>query len=64
MTVKEPETELNPRFSSPGTSARPRTWRRIPTAEGSGEAVVFEVAPATAFGFGKGEYSQARWRFE
>jgi hypothetical protein len=33
-------------------------------AEGSGEALVFEVAPTTAFGFGKGEYSQTRWRFE
>jgi Pyridoxamine 5'-phosphate oxidase len=30
---------------------------------GGGEALVFEVAPATAFGFGKGEYSQTRWRF-
>jgi pyridoxine/pyridoxamine 5'-phosphate oxidase len=29
-----------------------------------GEALVFEVAPATAFGFRKGEYSQTRWRFE
>ncbi|MCI0685891.1 MAG: pyridoxamine 5'-phosphate oxidase family protein [Sporichthyaceae bacterium] len=30
-----------------------------------GEALVFEVAPVTAFGFGKGaEYSQTRWRFD
>lgn len=29
----------------------------------SSEALVFEVAPATAFGFGKGKYSQTRWRF-
>jgi hypothetical protein len=29
-----------------------------------GEALVFAVAPATAFGFRKGEYSQTRWRFE
>jgi hypothetical protein len=30
----------------------------------AGEALVYEVAPATAFGFGKGEtYSQTRWRF-
>ena len=29
-----------------------------------GEAVVYEVRPKTAFGFGKGEpYSQTRWRF-
>jgi hypothetical protein len=27
-------------------------------------AVVYEVAPRTAFGFGKGEYSQTRWRFD
>lgn len=29
-----------------------------------GEALVFEVAPMTAFGFGKGRYSQTRWRFD
>ncbi len=29
-----------------------------------GEALVFEVIPKTAFGFGKGEYSQTRWRFD
>jgi general stress protein 26 len=28
-----------------------------------GEALVFEVAPTTAFGFGKGTFSQTRWRF-
>ncbi|MGH2617706.1 MAG: pyridoxamine 5'-phosphate oxidase family protein [Thermomicrobiales bacterium] len=29
-----------------------------------GEALVYEVAPSKAFGFGKGEpYSQTRWRF-
>jgi nitroimidazol reductase NimA-like FMN-containing flavoprotein (pyridoxamine 5'-phosphate oxidase superfamily) len=28
------------------------------------ESLVFEVAPTTAFGFGKGEYSQTRWRFQ
>ena len=26
-------------------------------------ALVYKVAPATAFGFRKGEYSQTRWRF-
>ena len=32
-------------------------------AEG-GEALVFEVRPTLAFGFGKGEqFSQTRWRF-
>jgi hypothetical protein len=30
---------------------------------GDGEALVFAVAPITAFGFGKGEFSQTRWRF-
>lgn len=31
---------------------------------GGGEALVYEVAPSRVFGFGKGEYSQTRWRFE
>jgi nitroimidazol reductase NimA-like FMN-containing flavoprotein (pyridoxamine 5'-phosphate oxidase superfamily) len=30
---------------------------------GPGEAWVFEVAPVTAYAFGKGEYSHSRWRF-
>jgi general stress protein 26 len=29
-----------------------------------GEALVYQVTPSTVFGFGKGEYSQTRWRFE
>jgi hypothetical protein len=28
-----------------------------------GRALVFRVAPVTAFGFGRGAYSQTRWRF-
>jgi nitroimidazol reductase NimA-like FMN-containing flavoprotein (pyridoxamine 5'-phosphate oxidase superfamily) len=28
-----------------------------------GRAEVYEVAPSTVFGFGKGEFSQTRWRF-
>ncbi|GAA4518202.1 pyridoxamine 5'-phosphate oxidase family protein [Nonomuraea ferruginea] len=28
-----------------------------------GRALVFEVAPARAFGFRKGDYAQTRWRF-
>jgi pyridoxine/pyridoxamine 5'-phosphate oxidase len=28
-----------------------------------GEALVFALAPTAAFGFGKGTYSQTRWRF-
>ena len=32
---------------------------------GGGKALVFEVAPKTAFGFGKGEtFGQTRWCFE
>ena len=30
---------------------------------GGGLALVFRVEPVTAFGFGKGPYSQTRWRF-
>ncbi|MEV6315689.1 pyridoxamine 5'-phosphate oxidase family protein [Streptomyces sp. NPDC051776] len=29
----------------------------------AGRALVFRVAPATAFGFAKGRYGQTRWRF-
>jgi hypothetical protein len=29
-----------------------------------GRALVYEAAPSTVFGFGKGEFSQTRWRFE
>jgi uncharacterized pyridoxamine 5'-phosphate oxidase family protein len=29
-----------------------------------GRTLVFEVAPMTVFGFGKGEFSQTRWRFQ
>jgi nitroimidazol reductase NimA-like FMN-containing flavoprotein (pyridoxamine 5'-phosphate oxidase superfamily) len=28
-----------------------------------GQAVVYRVAPTTVFGFGKGRFSQTRWRF-
>jgi hypothetical protein len=32
--------------------------------EEGNEALVYEVTPTTAFGFGKGElFSQTRWRF-
>jgi hypothetical protein len=27
------------------------------------KTLLFEVRPTTAFGFGKGEFSQTRWRF-
>ena len=29
-----------------------------------GEALVYEVAPSTGFGFKKGQYAQTRWRFQ
>ena len=30
----------------------------------AGSALVFEVVPAAAYAFGKGDYSHTRWRFE
>lgn len=39
---------------------------RLPAAgraPGEGRALVYEVAPVTAFGFAKGEFAQTRWRF-
>ncbi|MEV7546238.1 pyridoxamine 5'-phosphate oxidase family protein [Streptomyces sp. NPDC089915] len=48
-------------FDSASAAAAP------PPAEGgeeAGRALVFEVAPRTVFGFGRGaEFSQTRWRF-
>jgi len=35
-----------------------------PSTTMPGEALVYEVAPSTAFGFGKGELSQTRWSFD
>jgi hypothetical protein len=29
-----------------------------------GEALVYAITPVTAFGFGKGTFSQTRWRFQ
>ncbi|MEU8437461.1 pyridoxamine 5'-phosphate oxidase family protein [Streptomyces sp. NPDC029216] len=48
-------------FNSTSAAAAPP-----PTEEGdeAGRALVFEVAPRTVFGFGRGaEFSQTRWRF-
>ena len=40
------------------------TWSGLGDAIRRGEALVFRVAPSTAFGFGKGTpYSQTRWGF-
>ena len=33
------------------------------TQDGAAMALVFQVKPTTVFGFGKGEFSQTRWRF-
>jgi hypothetical protein len=52
MAGNEPEAELHSGFST------------APFRSGGGEALVYEVVPATAFGFAKGVYSQTRWRFE
>lgn len=33
------------------------------TGEGGNQAVVYQVTPTKAFGFGRGTFSQTRWRF-
>ena len=38
-------------------------WRGRFIGDGGNVAMVFKVAPATAFGFDKGALSQTRWRF-
>ncbi|MGW0044773.1 pyridoxamine 5'-phosphate oxidase family protein [Rhodococcus sp. NPDC003348] len=42
-------------------------WRFEVTTDGfrggGGPALVYRVAPVTAFGFGKGPFNQTRWRF-
>ena len=39
------------------------TWFGLGDAIRGGNALVYRVAPSTAFGFGKGTFSQTRWRF-
>jgi uncharacterized pyridoxamine 5'-phosphate oxidase family protein len=40
------------------------TWFGLGDAIRGGDALVYRVAPSTAFGFGKGrQFSQTRWRF-
>jgi hypothetical protein len=40
------------------------TWFGLGDAIRAGDALVYRVAPSTAFGFGKGtRFSQTRWRF-
>jgi hypothetical protein len=53
------EAKYGPHFTSPQG-----TWFGLGDAIRSGNALVYRVAPATAFGFGKGrQFSQTRWRF-
>jgi hypothetical protein len=41
------------------------TWSGLGDAIRDGTALVYRVAPTTAFGFGKGkQFSQTRWQFE
>ena len=53
------EAKYGRRFMAPDG-----TWFGLGDAIRSGNALVYAVAPTTAFGFGKGEqFSQTRWRF-
>jgi nitroimidazol reductase NimA-like FMN-containing flavoprotein (pyridoxamine 5'-phosphate oxidase superfamily) len=53
------ESKYGPHFESPDG-----TWSGLGDAIRGGDALVFQVDPATAFGFGKGTpYSQTRWGF-
>ncbi len=53
------ESKYGPHFAAPDG-----TWSGLGDAIRRAEIPVFRVAPATAFGFGKGEvYSQTRWLF-
>jgi hypothetical protein len=73
MAEKEPVAELEPPFSS--DDATPWAAReRLATAkvywlstirhtDRVRPAGLYELAPTTAFGFGKGTFSQTRWRF-
>ena len=53
------ESKYGAHFTAPGG-----TWPGLGDAIRRSEALVFRVAPLTAFGFGKGTpYSQTRWGF-
>jgi uncharacterized pyridoxamine 5'-phosphate oxidase family protein len=48
----------------PHLTAPKGTWFGLGDAIRGGDALVYRVAPSTAFGFGKGQqFSQTRWRF-
>jgi nitroimidazol reductase NimA-like FMN-containing flavoprotein (pyridoxamine 5'-phosphate oxidase superfamily) len=53
------ESKYGAHFTEPGG-----TWFGLADAIRAGSALVYRVAPSTAFGFGKGrQFSQTRWRF-
>jgi general stress protein 26 len=53
------ESKYGPQFT-----ASDGTWFGLGDAIRGGSALVYRVAPATVFGFGKGmQFSQTRWRF-
>jgi hypothetical protein len=52
------EAKYGRRFTAPDG-----TWFGLGDSMRSGETLVLRVAPVTAFGFGKGQFSQTRWRF-
>ncbi|GAA4986753.1 pyridoxamine 5'-phosphate oxidase family protein [Actinopolymorpha pittospori] len=53
------ETKYGPHFTAPDG-----TFHGLSDSIRGGDALVYEVAPSTAFGFGKGQpFSQTRWRF-
>ena len=53
------ESKYGPHFTAPEG-----TWSGLGDTIRAGDALVYRVAPSTAFGFGKGErFSQTRWRF-
>ena len=59
MVADTYESKYGPHFTAPEG-----TWFGLGDAIRGGTALVYRVAPATAFGFGKGkQYSQTRWRF-
>ena len=76
MADEERAAELHPQFSSDDATPTPRAEARerhppfhFTVCDGAfygegGAAVVYQVTPAKAFGFGKGEsFSQTRWHF-
>jgi hypothetical protein len=53
------ESKYGPHFTAPDG-----TWSGLGDAIRHAEIPLYRVAPATVFGFGKGEtYSQTRWLF-